>query len=108
MFLKWCMKVMEYLHATLIFATFIPLACAVCYTSDPAGTIVFYLKCLLIAAPIFVTDYAIRHTRSLFLYIFLCIVLFAAMGCVVSGFVYLTERNGEGGCTKYVIMSGFW
>lgn len=97
MFLKWCMKVMEYLHATLIFAAFIPLACAVCYTSDPAGTIVFYLKCLLIAAPIFVTDYAIRHTRSLFLYIFLCIVLFAAMGCVVSGFVYLTERNGEGG-----------
>lgn len=94
--LRRCMKSIEYFHATLIFAVLIPLACAVCFTADPAGTIIFYLKCLLIVIPILLTDYAIRHIRSLFLYIFFCIVVFAIMGSIVLGFLYITKR-GSGG-----------
>lgn len=95
--LRQCMKSIEYFHATLIFAVLIPLVCAVCFTSDPAGTIIFYLKCLLIAIPIFLTDYAIRHIRSLFLYVFFCVVVLAMMGGVVLGFLYITKRDGGGG-----------
>lgn len=95
--LRRCMKGIEYSHATLIFAVLIPLACAVCFTSDPAGTIPFYLKCLLILIPILLTDYAVRHIRSLFLYIFFCIVVFAVMGGIVFCFSYMEERNGGGG-----------
>lgn len=95
--LRRCMKSIEYFHATLIFAVFIPLACAVCFTVDPAGTIIFYLKCLLIAIPILLTDYAIRHIRSLFLYVFFCIVVLAMMGGVVLGFLYIAKRGGGGG-----------
>lgn len=95
--LRRCMKGIEYSHATLIFAVLIPLACAVCFTSDPAGTIPFYLKCLLILIPILLTDYAVRHIRSLFLYIFFCIVVFAVMGGIVFCFWHMAERNGGGG-----------
>ena len=95
--LRRCMKGIEHFHATLIFAVLIPLVCAVCFTSDPAGTTIFYLKCLLIVIPILLTDYAIRHIRSLFLYVFFCVVVFAAMGGVVFGFLHMTERNGGGG-----------
>ena len=94
--LRRCMKGIEHFHATLIFAVLIPLVCAVCFTSDPAGTTIFYLKCLLIVIPILLTDYAIRHIRSLFLYVFFCVVVFAAMGGVVFGFLHMTERNGGG------------
>lgn len=95
--LRRCMKGIEYFHATLIFAVLIPLVCAVCFTSDPAGTTIFYLKCLLIAIPILLTDYAIRHIRSLFLYVFFCIVVLAMMGGVVLGFLYIAKRGGGGG-----------
>ena len=43
------LKVMEYIHATLHFAVLLPLVYAVADLSDPAGTGVFYLKCLVIA-----------------------------------------------------------
>lgn len=95
--LRRCMKGIEYFHATLIFAVLIPLVCAVCFTSDPAGTTIFYLKCLLIAIPILLTDYAIRHIRNLILYVFFCIVVLAVMGGIVFGFLYMTKRNGGGG-----------
>ncbi len=95
--LRRCIKGIEYFHATLIFAVLIPLVCAVCYTSDPAGTIIFYLKCLLIAIPILLTDYAIRHIRSLLLYVFFCMVVFAVMGGIAFGVWYVIERNGGGG-----------
>lgn len=63
------LKVMEYIHATLHFAVLLPLVYAVADLSDPAGTSMFYLKCLVIAASVVLTDFA-RSVPKTFLHIF--------------------------------------
>lgn len=68
------LKVMEYIHATLHFAVLLPLVYAVAGLSDPAGTGVFYLKCLVIAASVVLTDFAVKRTRNFF-YIFFVLCL---------------------------------
>lgn len=62
------LKILEYLHAVLFFATFVPLVYAVAAWSDPAGTGVFYLKCMLVAVPVLVTERAAKSAKSAVLY----------------------------------------
>ena len=58
---------MEYLHATLFFAMFVPLVYAGMKWTDPAGTGVLYLKCLLIIISVIVTEQAAKRVRSVIL-----------------------------------------
>ncbi len=78
-------RVMEYLHATLFFAMFVPLVYAVAQWSDPAGTGMLYLKCLMIAVPVIVTERAARRGRSVVLYVLISLLLLAGMGGVTGG-----------------------
>ena len=74
-----CMKWIEYLHAALIFALPVPMLYAIINFSDPAGTVVFYSKCLFIIIPIILTDVAIKKVKSLISYLLICGALFAGV-----------------------------
>ena len=93
--LNKCLKTMEYLHATLHFAVLIPLVYAVAELSDPAGTGVFYLKCLLVAVPVVLTDVAVRRTKSLAVYSLCCAVVCAALAGSMRLFLYASVGTGE-------------
>ena len=82
------LKVMEYIHATLHFAVLLPLVYAVADLSDPAGTGVFYLKCLVIAASVVLTDFAVKRTRNFFTYFLCCALLFAGLAGGMRIFFY--------------------
>ncbi len=69
-----------WLHATLIMALIAPLLYALgAERQDTIGQ-TLYLKCLLIAFPIVVTDFAITKCRSLFSYLIISALTFAATG----------------------------
>lgn len=88
-------RVMEYLHATLFFAMFVPLVYAVAQWSDPAGTGMLYLKCLMIAVPVIVTERAARRGRSVVLYVLISLLLLAGMGGVTGGGIaFLSGERG--------------
>ena len=73
-------KAMEYLHVTLLLALFVPLVYAVTGWSDPAGTAVLYLKCLLAAVPVVVTGLAAERLRSVVLYFLSGVLLLVCVG----------------------------
>lgn len=78
-----CLKGMEYLHATLFFAMFLPLIYAVAAWTDPRGTGVLYLKCLLIAVPVIVTERIAARVKSAVLYLLCGALLSAGMGGLI-------------------------
>lgn len=73
------LKIMGYVHATLFFALMIPIACTVAKFSDPSGAGVLYLKCLLVAVPVIVTEQAVKRAKNLAIYIAVCIALLAGI-----------------------------
>lgn len=89
------LKAMEYLHASMFFAMFVPLVYAVTEWSDPAGTGVLYLKCLLIAVPVIVTERAAKRVKSVILYFVISVLLLAGMGGLTGLIVVLTGGNGN-------------
>ena len=94
MILAKILKLMEYAHATLFFALFIPLLYAVGQFLEPAGTIVLYLKCLLVVVPVVVTEQAVKRVKSLTLYILICMALTAGIACTTGTFVcFLHQRR---------------
>lgn len=88
--LEW----IEWLHATLIFALLIPLACAVGDLPAPDGTAVFYVKCLFVAVPVAATQIAVRRAKTLGIYLLMCAALLAAVYAAVYGIPRLTGRYG--------------
>lgn len=97
MILSRCLKGMEYLHATLFFAMFVPLVYSVAGWTDPAGTSVLYLKCLLIALPVIVTERAAKQIRSVVVYFIICVLLLAGVGGIAMLIVRLTGEKGSFG-----------
>lgn len=79
MILNRSLKIMEYFHATMILALFVPVLYAVAEYEDPAGAAALYARCLLVAVPVAVLDLAARHIRSLLLYIAACAALLAGI-----------------------------
>lgn len=73
------LKIIGYVHATLFFALLIPLFYTIAGLSDPAGTGVFYCKCLLILIPVIITDWAAKRVKYLAVYIAICVALPAAV-----------------------------
>lgn len=94
MMLGRCLKVMEYLHVTLFFAMYVPLAYAVTEWSDPAGTGVLYLKCLLIVVPVIVMERVAKKVKSVVLYFVVCVLLLAGVGGITGLIAYLTGEKG--------------
>lgn len=92
--MKKHMEIMEWLHATLIFSLLIPLVCALGAFTVPEGTVVFYLKCLLIAVPVAVTGIAAKRTKTLWGYLLVCIILLAAVCGMAAGIPYLLGQRG--------------
>lgn len=86
MILSRCLKIIEYVHSTLFFALIIPLLYAVTEWSDPAGAGIFYMKCLLVAVPVVVTERAVKRTKSLVTYLAICMALTAGILCVTKLF----------------------
>lgn len=99
---------MEYIHATLHFAVLLPLVYAVADLSDPAGTGVFYLKCLVIAASVVLTDFAVKRTRNFFTYFLCCALLFAGLAGGMRIFFYDSAAAGKLALHSAVILAGFW
>ncbi len=87
-------KVMEYLHATLFLATFVPLVYAIPLWSDPGGAGVLYLKCLLVAVPVIVTEQAARKVRSVVFYLLTSILLLAGIVGAAGSVVFLSGERG--------------
>lgn len=88
------LKLAEYVHATLIFALFIPLLYAVGQLYGATGTIALYLKCLLVALPVVVTEQAVRRVKSLALYGLVCMALTAGIAYITGAFVcFLHQRR---------------
>ncbi len=87
-------KAMEYLHVTLLLALFVPLVYAVTGWSDPAGTAVLYLKCLLAAVPVVVTGLAAERLRSVVLYFLSGVLLLVCVGAAAYAIVFMTDRGG--------------
>lgn len=89
------LKGMEYLHATLFFAMFVPLVYAGTKWADPAGTGALYLKCLLIIIPVIVTKQAAKRVRGVILYFLICVLLLAGMGMLTGAIAYLSGERGR-------------
>lgn len=73
------LRVAGYVHATLFFALMIPLLYTVAGLEDPAGAGVLYLKCLLVAIPVIVTERAIKCVKSLAVYVLICVGMLAGI-----------------------------
>lgn len=95
MILGRCLKGMEYLHAALFFAMFVPLLYAVTEWTDPAGTGVLYLKCLLIIISVIVTERAAKRVKSVILYFVICVLLMAGIGGITGLIAYLAGEKGR-------------
>ena len=77
------MRVLTYLHATLIAMLVLPLLYALAELQDADGEGMLYLKCLLILIPIIVTEIAVRRLKNLGLYVLSCIAVTAAVWGVI-------------------------
>lgn len=92
--MKKRLKILEWIHATLIFALFIPFTYALFSLTAPEGTALLYLKCLLVAAPVIVTGIAAERVRTLGAYILICVALLAVLYEMVVGVPLLMgQRN---------------
>ncbi len=95
------MKMLEYIHATLIVMLVLPVMYAVAGLKDADGEGMLYLKCLLIAVPIVVTGIAVRRLKNLGLYLLSCLAVTTAIWVVIrlffggSGALYPTVMTAE-------------
>ena len=78
------MRVLTYLHATLISMLVLPLLYTLTETWDADSEVILYLKCLLIFVPIMVTEIAVRRLKNLGIYILSCIAVTMAVWGVIS------------------------
>lgn len=101
MMLSRSLKLMGYVHATLFFALMIPLVCTFAELEEPAGAGVLYLKCLLAAVPVIVTDRAAKRVKSLAAYIIICVLLIAG----IWGIAGLSNASGAYDACYYIGMS---
>lgn len=95
MILGRCLKGIEYLHAALFFAMFVPLIYAGTEWTDPAGTGALYLKCLLIVVPVIVTERAAKRIKSVVLYLAVCILLLLGTGAVTGLIAWMSGPAGR-------------
>lgn len=63
------MKLLEYIHAALIMMLVIPFLYALAAYRDADGTVMLYIKCLLIIFPVIVTETAVRKIKNLGVYL---------------------------------------
>lgn len=63
------MRVLEYIHSSLIMMIIVPFLYALAQYQDADGTVILYIKCMLIIVPVVVTEIAVRKLRNPFLYI---------------------------------------
>lgn len=89
------LKAMEYLHATLLFAMLVPLVYAVTEWRDSAGTVALYLKCLLIAVPVIITERAAKRIQSVILYLMVSILLLVGVGGMTGAVVLWSGGKGH-------------
>lgn len=69
------MRMLTYLHATLIAMLVLPLLYALAELRDADGEGMLYLKCLLIFIPIVVTEIAVRRLKNLGIYVLSCLAV---------------------------------
>lgn len=100
------LKGIEYLHVTLLFVMFVPMVYAVTGWSDPTGTQVLYLKCLLIAVPVIVTERVGKQVRSVIVYFMISALLLAGVGGMTGLVILLADQSGsfEGYEVCYCVM----
>lgn len=77
------MKLLTYLHATLVAMLVLPLLYAIAELQDADGEGMLYLKCLLIFIPIMVTEIAVRRLKNLGAYLFSSIAVTLALWGVI-------------------------
>lgn len=77
------MKVLTYLHATLIAMLVLPLLYTLTEIGDADGEGILYMKCLLIFVPIMVTEIAVRRLKNLGVYILSSIAVTVAVWGVI-------------------------
>lgn len=94
------MKILTYLHATLIAMLVLPLLYALAQLQDADGEGMLYLKCLLIFIPIMVTEIAVRRLKSLGIYLFSCLAVTVAIWGVIRLFF-----GGSGVLYPFVIIA---
>lgn len=58
------MKLLEYIHASLIMMLIIPFLYALAAYRDADGTVMLYIKCLLVIFPVIMTEMAVRKTKN--------------------------------------------
>lgn len=80
------MKLLTYLHATLIAMLVLPLLYALAELRDADGEVMLYLKCLLIFIPIVVTEVAVRRLKNLGVYLLCAFVVTVAVWGVIQLF----------------------
>ncbi len=88
------LEIMEWIHATLVFSLFIPLVYAIVTLTPAEGTLVFYLKCLLVAVPVVVTGITVKRVKLLSVYILVCLALLAVIYGLVAGLPQLMGGSG--------------
>lgn len=84
---KLIKKCAGWIHTTLIMAIIIPLLYALGTERQDVIGQTLYLKCLLIAFPIVVTDFAVEKCRSLFSYLIVSALTFAVTGMIGRGLI---------------------
>lgn len=67
-----------WIHTTLILSVIIPLLYVLCVKDQTLVGPYLYLKCLVIVFPVVVTDFAAEKCRTLFTYLLLSVLTFAA------------------------------
>lgn len=77
------MRVLTYLHATLIAMLVLPLLYTLTEIQDADGEVILYLKYLLIFVPIMVTEIAVRRLKNLGVYVLSCIAVTVAVWGVI-------------------------
>lgn len=94
------MRVLEYIHATLIAMLVIPLLYALAELRDADGTVMLYIKCMLIILPIAATQIAVTRIKSLGIYLISGLAVTAAMW----GIMHLLF-DGSGLCYTAVMLA---
>lgn len=77
------MRILTYLHATLIAMLVLPLLYAIAELQDADGEGMLYLKCLLIFIPIVATEIAVRRLKNLGVYLLSALAVTGAMWGVI-------------------------
>lgn len=77
------MRMLTYLHATLIAMLVLPLLYAIAELQDVDGEGMLYLKCLLILIPIVVTEIAVRRLKNPGVYLLSTLAVTGAMWGVI-------------------------